>query len=452
MIQEFELSREYFEWLKEAIEEQKASAIRESMQDAYPPDIAGFLNEFDTEEAKYVIENLEEEFAAEIISHIEEDVRERFLRNFEPEKIADFVDCLDSDDAADILNEIPVKFREKVIGELENEEKAAYILELMKYDEDCAGGLMAKELVKANVTWTVVQTIEEMRRQREEVEKIYSIYVVDEKNNLVGRVSLKKIILSEDNTKIGDIFDPEIVRVETSMDSEEVASIMQKYDLEAVPVVNVKGKLVGRITIDDVIDVITEMAEQERQMMAGISEDVEEDDTVWVLTRARLPWLIVGLVGGLVAAQFIGLFEEDILLIPAMAFFIPLITATGGNVGIQSSSIVVQSLANKSQFYGGYFKRVIKVVIVALINGLVLAILVFGFSLLLGHKNNIAIIVSIALFSVVFLASFMGTITPLILDRFGINPALASGPFITTANDLLGLAVYFAVAHYLYQI
>jgi magnesium transporter len=207
----------------------------------------------------------------------------------------------------------------------------------------------------------------------------------------------------------------------------------------------------GRITIDDIVDVITELAEEERQMMAGISEDVEEDDSVWMLTRARLPWLIIGMFGGLLGAQFIGVFEKDILLVPAMAFFIPLITATGGNVGIQSSSIVLQSLASKSVFDNSFMKRITKVILVALLNGLVIAGIVMGMNLILGQDLTLALVVSIALFGVVLIASLMGTITPLILDRFGINPAIASGPFITTANDLLGLLVYFSVAHLLYS-
>ncbi|MGK7396135.1 MAG: magnesium transporter [Candidatus Cyclobacteriaceae bacterium M3_2C_046] len=446
----FELSREYFEWLKDAIEQQRSDDIRQSMEEANPADLASLLDEFDTEESKYVIQNLEEEFAAEVITYIDDDVRQRFLINFEPVEVARYLDHIDSDDAADILNDMPIKFREKIIAALQNDEQATYILELIKYDEDCAGGLMAKELIKASLNWSVVQTIEEIRRQAENVEKIYTVYAVNDRNEFLGRVSLKKIILANDQTKIADLYESDVVAVETFMEAEEVASIMQKYDLEAVPVINVKGKLVGRITIDDVIDVITEMAEQERQMMSGLSEDVEEDDSIWMLTRARLPWLIVGLAGGLIGAQFIGIFEEDIALIPAMAFFIPLITATGGNVGIQSSSIVVQTLASNDPFYGSYFNRIMKVLIVAIINGVVLAVLVFSANILIGMDNQIALVVSIALFSVVLLASFMGTITPILLDKVGINPALASGPFITTANDLLGLAVYFAVAHLLY--
>ncbi len=450
MIIFFELSREYFEWLREAIENERAEEIKTSLQDANPADIASLLDNLNTVESKYILKLLEEERSAEVISYIEEDERKNFLKAFAPNEVARFITHIDSDDAADILNDLPVKFKEEVIAALDNEEQAAYILELMKYEEDCAGGLMAKELIRANVNWTVAQTIEEIRRQKENVEKVYSVYVVDNQNRLLGIIPLKNIILSDDNTRIADIYDPDIVSVETFMDEKEVAAIMQKYDLEVAPVVNVKGKLVGRITVDDIIDVITEMAEEERQIMSGISEDVEEDDSVWVLTRARLPWLIVGMVGGLIGAQIIGVFEESIILIPAMAFFIPLITATGGNVGIQSSSIVVQSLANNQKYYGTVFNRIFKVFLVAAINGVALATAVFAINhFILGHPNAIAAIVSIALFSVVMLASFLGTFVPILLEKFGVNPAVASGPFITTANDILGLAVYFTVAHIL---
>lgn len=349
------------------------------------------------------------------------------------------------------MNELPVKLREEIIAGIENEERAAYIIDLMRYEEDCAGGLMAKELVKANLNWNVVQCIDEIRRQAENVQKIYSVYVVDNNDILLGRTSLKRIILATNKTLIKDIYEPEIVSVETYMDQEEVVSIMRKYDLDAVPVVNGKGKLVGRITVDDVVDVMAEMAEAERQLMSGISEDVEEDDSVWMITRARLPWLIIGLGGGLLGAWFMGLFEEDIVLVPAMAFFIPLITATGGNVGIQSSAIVVQSLADKSGIDPGNMQRFYKGLLVSFLNAVVLAIITLLFNLILGQPLKMGFVVSIALFAVVMLASIMGTITPLILDRFEINPALASGPFITTANDLLGLGVYFAIAHYLYH-
>ncbi|MBC7487091.1 MAG: magnesium transporter, partial [Cytophagaceae bacterium] len=338
---------------------------------------------------------------------------------------------------------------EEVIALLTNTEKATYIRDLLHYDEDCAGGLMAKELVKANINWTIRQTIEEIRKQTRAVEKMYSVYVVDDIGRLIGRVSLKKIILADDHTLISDIYDEEVVAVESYLSDVEVAELMSKYDLEAVPVVNIQGQLLGRITIDDIVDVITEQADQERQAMAGISDDVEEDDNVWLLSKSRLPWLIIGMAGGVAGSRFLGLFENLIALVPTMAFFIPLITATGGNVGIQSSSLVVQSLAG-----GGddsfSFARFFKSFVVSLINGLVLAVLVFGMNYIFGEELRMVIVVSAALMGVVVVASFLGTITPLILDRFGINPAIASGPFITTANDLIGLAIYFSLAYLLY--
>ena len=447
----FELSREYIDRLKEAIEAEDNQFIVKSLDGIDPRDISSVLDELDLEGAKYVLNLLNDETAANIINELDPDVRSKFLKNVEPEKINILLDNLETDDAVDIINELPVKLREEVIAGIENEERAAYIVDLMRYEEDCAGGLMAKELVKANLNWNVVQCIDEIRRQAENVQKIYSVYVVDNNDILLGRTSLKRIILATNKTLIKDIYEPEIVSVETYMDQEEVVSIMRKYDLDAVPVVNGKGKLVGRITLDDVVDVMAEMAEEERQLMSGISEDVEEDDSVWMITRARLPWLIIGLGGGLLGAWFMGLFEEDIVLIPAMAFFIPLITATGGNVGIQSSAIVVQSLADKSGIDPGNMQRFYKGLLVSFLNAVVLAVITLLFNLILGQPLKLGFVVSVALFAVVMLASIMGTITPLILDKFEINPALASGPFITTANDLLGLGVYFAIAHYLYH-
>jgi magnesium transporter len=276
------------------------------------------------------------------------------------------------------------------------------------------------------------------------------VYVVDDAEKLLGRVSLKRLLLANARMKVADIYDSEIMAVYTYQSEEEVAEVMQKYDLEAVPVVTVQGKLVGRITVDDIIDVITEMAEQERKIMAGIAEDVEEDDSVWVLSRARLPWLVIGLMGGIIGARFIGVFEEDLMRVTALAFFIPLIIATGGNVGIQSSALVVQSLASGPSFDRGTWKKFFKTLFVALLNGVVLAGLVYLF-ILLTSDPKLAFVVSTSLFSVVLLASLLGTAIPLLLEKIGFNPALASGPFITTTIDLLGLLVYFLVAHALYN-
>ena len=447
----FELSREFVERLQLAVEQRDAEFITGAFVGVPPSDITEILYEFNTEDSKYVLELLDMEVAAEILADLDEDVRSKFIKNFSPEELAVYVEALDSDDAADILSELPTRTREEVIAAIQVPEKAKNIEDLLRYEEDVAGGLMAKELIKANVNWTIKQCIEEIRRQKENVEKIYSIYVVDNKDILLGRLPLKRLILSADDALVADIYEQGVVSVETYLPEEEVADIMQKYDLESVPVVNVKGKLAGRITIDDIVDVITEQAEEERQIMAGISEDVEEDDSIWMLTRARLPWLVIGMAGGLLGAQFIGLFEKNIALVPAMAFFIPLITATGGNVGIQSSSIVVQTIASRSFISDTIWRRLLKVLTVAVVNGIALSAIVFGSNLLLGEELRLALVVATALFSVVLLASFMGTVTPILLDKAGINPALASGPFITTANDLLGLAVYFSIAHVLYN-
>lgn len=449
---EFSLSKEYLDRFQLALNEREDAFIKESLEGINPADITSLLDEFNAEECKYVFDLLPVEVDAAILNGLDEDEREKFIEHFTADELAGYLEWLDSDDGADILYQMPLKRREEVIRLIENEEKAGHILDLLRYDEDVAGGLMAKELIKANVNWTVQQCIEEIRKQAENVQKIYSVYVVDDKDKFLGRVSLKRIILADDKVKIGDLYDTDIISVETSMDEVEVATIMEKYDLEAVPVLNARGKLVGRITIDDIVDVIKELADEERQIMAGISADVEEDDTVWKLSKARLPWLTIGMAGGLLGAQFMGLFKGDIAIIPALAFFIPLITATGGNVGIQSSSIVVQSLANPNVFAERLWRRMVKVLFVAVVNGVILALMVFGAVILVNRDQSLALTVSAALFSVVLLASLMGTITPLVLDKFGINPALASGPFITTTNDLLGLAVYFSVAHLLYQL
>jgi magnesium transporter len=279
------------------------------------------------------------------------------------------------------------------------------------------------------------------------VNKFYAVYVVDEKDKLLGRVALQDLIVKDAKTIVGDISERDIVSVETYMEDYAVAELMKKYDLESVPVVNVQGQLVGRITIDDIVDVITEQAEEERQIMAGISENVEEDDSVWRNTRARLPWLLIGIAGGLMNAKFMGLFESELARVTAIAFFTPLIQATGGNVGIQSSSLIVQSLANPDFVDEGLWKRLIKVFFVALLNGLLLSLLVFTANVVLFGEYRLSLIVSLALFGVILFASFVGTVTPLILNRFGFNPALAAGPFITTTNDLLGLTVYFLAVH-----
>ncbi|OEK05347.1 magnesium transporter [Roseivirga misakiensis] len=446
----FELSKEFLESIVQAVERKDAAFIASSLEGVDPADISLLLDEADSEQAKYVLEVLNNEISADVIEEFEEDTRKEFLNELSSEEIAQYIEEMESDDAVDAINDLPVRTREEVIAAIKDEESAAHIQELMRYDEDCAGGLMAKEMVVANVNWNIQQTIEEIRRQGENVEKLYSIYVVDDNEKLLGKVSVKKIILANAKTQIKDIYDEDIKSVETYLDEDEVADIMQKYDLVAVPVINLQGKLVGRITIDDIVDVITEQAEEDMQLMSGISNDVEEDDSIWAISKARLPWLLVGLIGGTFGAWAIGFFEGDLEKNAALAFFIPLVMATGGNVGIQSSTLVVQSLANKSAFEESFGRRVGKMLLVALLTGVVLAAISFGIVLWWkGGEEGLPSVVAISLICVVMLSSFMGTATPLILDKFGINPALASGPFITTTNDILGIIVYLAIANLL---
>lgn len=445
---EFELTKEFRDRFQQALDERDDAFIRNSLHDVKAADITGLVYEFTPEESKYFMELLSIEIQSEIIRDLDTETRRKYLKLFDPQEVATLLNQLLSDDTADILHELPVKVREEVFAGLEPVLRSQ-VTELLRYEENVAGGLMAKELIRARINWTVVQCVDEIRKQAENVSKFYQVYVVDDLDKLLGRLSLQDLIISDARKLVADIYEKDIVSVETYMEDWEVAEVMKKYELVSVPVVNVQGYLVGRITIDDIMDVITEQAEEERQMMTGISENVEEDDSIWRNTRARLPWLLIGIFGGLMNAKFMGLFEAELVRVTAIAFFTPLIQATGGNVGIQSSSLIVQSLANPDFVDEGLWRRLMKVFFVAILNGLVLSTLVWGANVLLFQEYTLSLVVSIALFSVIVFASFIGTITPLILNRFGFNPALAAGPFITTTNDLLGLTLYFFTVHFI---
>ena len=454
----FSLTNEFKEKLRLEIINQNIDFIRKSFDNDSYVDITELLYEFDSNDSKYVLDNIDINISSKIISELDEDNRENFLKIYSATEIAQYLDIIDSDDGADILSELNFQKRNDVISLIKDLEKSKNLKKLLQYDEDVAGGLMAIELVKCNINWKINQCIELIKKQAKNVVNIYSVYVTDDKGKLLGTVSLKDIILAKDNSSIKDVFDDYIISVDAHMNQEEVSQIMQKYDLTVLPVINKRGKLLGRITIDDVVDVITETAEEERQIMSGITSDVEEDDSIWKLSNARLPWLIIGIVGGLFGAFFLGSFENNYFqnnqMFLTLSLFIPLIMATAGNVGIQSSSIVIQSLSNPSAFESSVTNRLFKVLLVSIINGIVLSTLVyfgliafdyFGY-LDFGLYSQTALIVSVSLFSIVMLSSLLGTITPIILDKLNFNPALASGPFITTTNDLIALAIYFIVA------
>ncbi|SFS38245.1 magnesium transporter [Lutibacter maritimus] len=442
----FEITKDYIQKIQQLIAEDKEDTLLEMLAEVHYADIAEIIEEIEYSEAIYIIKLLESDVTSEIIAELDEDTRENILKGLSSKEIAEEISELDTDDAADIISELSDKQIKEVISHIEDEEHAKDIIELLRYDEDTAGGLMAKELVKVNENWNVLTCVKEMRAQAEEVTRVHSIYVVDDNDILKGRLSLKDLLTTSTKTAIKDVFIKKVDSVNVNDDAEDVAKIMQKYDLEAIPVVDELGRLVGRITIDDIVDVIKEEAEKDYQMAAGISQDVEADDTIWELTKARLPWLILALFGGFVSVSILGGFQEAMNKYPVLFFFTPLIAAMAGNVGVQSSAIIVQGLANDS-LRGSYFKRLLKEVSQSLLNGFVLAaILMSAGMFFLGFELKVGITVAISLISVIIIASIIGTFIPIILDKRGIDPALATGPFITTSNDILGILIYFSIA------
>lgn len=447
----YELTKEFLEEIREAIALSNTAFIDQRVILLHAADIAEIIDELDLDEAKFIYSHLDEDQQADVLLELEEDVRERFVESLSAKEIANQLENLDSDDAADILGELSLDRQLEIIGEMD-EEDAASIVDLLNYDEDSAGGLMQKEYIKAKEEWPVNRCVIELRRQAEEVEKVYTIYVVDKSDHLVGVLSLKSLLFSSPKTLIKDLCQEEnIISVPTSMPGEEVARIMDKYDLVSIPVVDLQKKLVGRITIDDIVDVIREEAEKDFQMASGISENVEAGASIWRLSRARLPWLFIGMFGGILGAQVIGNFELEIGQIPALAFFIPLVAAMGGNVGVQSSAVVVQSLANGTNQFSSIMARVKKEALLGLLNAFICSLVIFLITWLL-ETPLLGLTVSLALFTVIIIAAVLGTLIPLVLDKYGIDPAVATGPFITTMNDVVGLFIYFSIGMLIFGI
>ena len=443
---EFKISKELITQIENLIQQNNIVELETILHEIHFADIAEIMNDLDTSEAIYIFNLLDSEITAEILLELDEEVRETILSTLSAKEIAEELDELDTDDAADIIAELPQSKKAQVISELEDVEHAKDIVDLLRYDENTAGGIMAKELVRVNENWNVLTCVKEMRHQAENVTRVHSIYVVDDEDRLKGRLSLKDLLTTSTKTQISDIYIKKVdyVRVETK--DVEVARIMQKYDLEAIPVVDELGRLVGRVTIDDIIDIIKEEADKDYQLAAGISQDVEADDSILELTKARLPWLVLALFGGFISVKVLGVFEPMMESHRMLLFFTPLIAAMAGNVGVQSSAIVVQGLANNS-ITGSLWNRLLKELSLSLLNGSILAgILILGSHFLLGYEFIIGITVSIALLSVIVIASLIGTFIPIVLDKYGVDPALATGPFITTSNDIIGIIIYFTIA------
>lgn len=443
---QFELTDELISQVEKLIEANNDRALQKLLKDFHYADIAEILDELDLDEAIYIIKLLDSETTAAVLMELDEDNREKVLKNLSSKEIADEIGELDTDDAADIIAELPEERKREVISHIEDKEHKAEIEELLRYDEDTAGGLMAKELVKVYETWTVAGCLRRIRGQAKEVTRVHSIYVVDRQDKLVGRLSLKDLIVAKSDQKIAEISNANVDYVNVNDDAEDVAKVMQKYDLEAIPVVDDTQKLLGRITIDDIVDVMKEEAEKDYQLAAGITADVEADDSIWELTKARLPWLLIGMFGGIGAASIINGFSDAMLKFPVLLMFIPLIQATAGNVGVQSSAIVVQGLANDS-IDGNMLTRLFKEFLLGLVNGLAIALIVLLISHFAFNTSYLeSLTICIALISVIIMAAIIGTFIPIFLDKRGIDAAVATGPFITTSNDVFGILMYFLVA------
>jgi magnesium transporter len=445
--EQFELTREYIDDLRVLIEQEQSEKIIELLSDLHPADIAEVYEELNIDEAKYTFLLLDKEVAADVLAELEEDDRKKFLQVIPSGILAErFIENMDSDDAADVISELPEEKQERVLAHIKDDEQVEDIKELLKYDEDTAGGLMAKELFVVHHEFTVRQCLVQLRKQAEEVDEVYYIYVIDDNNKLFGTLSLKALLIANAQTKVKNICNTDVISVETNENSEDIGLMMQKYDLVALPVVDSNGALVGRITIDDVVDVIKDEAEKDYQMISGLTDDVESSDSVYRLTRARFPWLLIGLFGGIIGAGVIGHFEGDIAKYAGLALFLPLIAAMGGNAGVQSSSIIVQGIAAGDMGIDSIGKKLLKELAVSFLNGAILSVLIFTYSYFFQDSFPLTMSVSIALFVVIIFASLFGTLVPLMLDKFKIDPALATGPFITTVNDIMGLMIYLFIA------
>ncbi|HAA00647.1 MAG TPA: magnesium transporter [Flavobacteriales bacterium] len=448
---QFPITREIIDQLSEAIANGNDGFLMDFLKDLHGADIAEIINELDGDDGKYLFRLLENEQAADTLTELDEDVREELLESLTTREIAAHIEEMDSDDAADVVGELPEEKQREVISQIEDKAQVSDIEALLNYEEGTAGAIMAREFVKANLNWPVDRCIVQLRKQAQEVEHVYTVYVVNDEDQLEGLLSLKSLLVANPKQTIGEVYQSKNIKfIQANQSIEEAARLMERYDLVVLPVVDDQMRLIGRITIDDVVDVIREEAEKDYQMASGLSEKVESSDTVWVISRARLPWLLIAMIGGIFGSMVIGQYEDVIGIHPEMAMFIPLIAAMGGNVGIQSSAIVVQGLAADEIQMQGMAARLFKELIIGMVNGLVCASVILGYSMLTADSLNLGFTVSIALLTVICFAAVFGTFVPLLLNKYKVDPALATGPFITTTNDILGVTIYFLVGHFLY--
>ena len=446
----FQITDQLINEIVNLLDSNDENKLRNKFDELHHADVAEILEELHFDQATYIIKLLDSEETSDILIELDDDYREKILKNLSTKEIAEEVEELDTDDATDIIAELPEHRQKKVISKIEDKDHKADIKELLKYDDDSAGGLMAKELIKVNENWSVTRCVKEMRLQASEVTRVHSVYVVDNNDILLGRLSLKDLLVANPKSNIKSIYISNVDFANVNDSGEQVASIMQKYDLGAIPVVDDKKMLLGRITIDDIVDLIKEEAEKDYQLAAGITQDVDVDDSIYKLSWARLPWLFLGLLGGIGAAAVMGGFEEVLLQYKILFYFTPLIAAMAGNVGVQSSAIIVQGLAN-NDVKDSINNRLFKETLLSILNGIILAAFLFVFIYLWRNEIDVALAISLSLVVVIILAGIVGTFIPLFLNKRGIDPAIATGPFITTGNDIFGILIYFLIAKLILQ-
>ena len=444
------INKDFFDNLVVLIKNKDQRKLQKSLLNMHHADIAEIITNLSDFESQFLYENLHDEIAALVLKEVEDEKRKTLLSKLSAKEIAvDVIDNLESDDAVDVISDLSEKKKEEVLSHIENEDYANDLSDLLKYEENTAGSMMATELIKVNENWNTLECLKKMRKQAEYVKKVHTIYVVNNNNKLLGTMSLKRLLISNKDTKVRDIVNSDVYYVKTDTSTEEIANLMNKYDLIILPVVNENQELLGKITIDDVIDVVKEEAEKDYQMASGIYEDIENNAGILTITRVRLPWLIIGMIGGVLGAKVIGVF--DIQKHFELALFIPLIAAMGGNVGVQSAAIVVQSLANKSIDIKNISEKLTKELGVGLLNGLICGCLVFLFTYILGYNLLLGLTVSLSLIIVIIFAALFGTFIPLTLQKYNVDPAVATGPFITTISDILGLLIYFLIGQTILQ-
>ena len=444
---QFKINDELIDRIKKLILSEDKSKVIEKLKDVHYADLAEIFELLEISEVVYIIKIFDKQKSADALAELDEDIREGIIENLSEKEIAEKIEELDSDDATDIISELTEERQERVFSQIKDSSLAEDIKELLKYGENTAGGLMAKELVKVNENLSISKCLDEIRKQAKNVSRVHSIYVVDSGNKLKGRLSLKDLVTAKARTKVKDIYIPNVDYVNVNLEGEEIAKVMSKYDLEAIPVVNNRKILLGRVTIDDIVDLIKDEAEKDYQLAAGISSEVEANDSIFELTKARLPWLFLGLLGG-IGSVFILKDFEQIMNQPNyrdLFFYTPLIAAMAGNVGVQSSAIIVQGLAN-DLVKGSLLSRLIKEVGLSLINGLALALILIVFGQIVNQDILMSLTIAGSMMGVIVIAALVGTFIPIILDKQGIDPAIATGPFITTANDIFGIFLFFYIA------